>query len=149
MSVVSDVIRRVCLLLVLCAATVSAGCSELGPTGPQGPGISNPVVVKHFSGTLPLRGAQFYSFTVTTGGTTFLTLVDARENGVITESLITIGLGTPRGTQCVATNVLSVKSSGKPQLDGPTNKGVHCAIVFDPGNLSSEATFLLHITHPK
>jgi hypothetical protein len=68
---------------------------------------------------------------------------------VTTEALITIGLGTPRGTQCVATNVLSVKSGGTPQISGTTNRGVHCALVFDPGNLTSEATFHLNITRPK
>lgn len=126
-----------------------SGCSELGPTTPQGPGISNPLVVKPFSGTLPVSGVQFYSFSVTTSGTTFLTLVDAREGGVTTEALIAIGLGTPRGTQCVATNVLAVKSGGTPQVTGATGKGVHCAVIFDPGNLTSDATFLVNIAHPQ
>lgn len=138
---------RVCAALL--GLVVMAGCSELGPTTPQGPGTGSPLIVEPFSGTLPLKGVRFYSFSVETGGTTSLTLVDARENGAVTEALITIGLGVPRGTQCVATNVLSVKSGGKPQVSGVTNKGVHCAIVFDPGNLTSEATFLLNIAHPK
>lgn len=140
---------RVRVCTVLLGLVGMAGCSELGPTTPQGPGDSPTTIVEQFSGTLPLRSARFYSFSVQTGGTTFLTLVDARENGEITENLITIGLGTPRGTQCVATNVLSVKSGGKPQVNGITNKGVHCAVVFDPGNLTSEATFLLNIAHPR
>lgn len=146
---VRDVLKRVCLSAILLAGVVVSGCSELGPTTPQGPGVSNPLVVKPFTGTLPVRGVQFYSFSVATGGTTFLTLVDARENGAITEALITIGLGVPRGTQCVATNVLSVKSGGQPQVSGTTNKGVHCAVIFDPGNLTTDATFLLNIAHPQ
>ena len=127
-----------------------AGCSELGPTTPKGPGAGSPISVEEFKGTLPLKGVLFYSFSVESNGQqTFLTLVDARENGVTTEALITIGLGTPRGTQCVATNVLSVKSGGSPQISGTTNRGVHCALVFDPGNLTSEATFHLNIARPK
>jgi len=127
-----------------------SGCSKLGPTASQGPGAEAPISVEEFKGTLPLKGVLFYSFSVESiGQQTFLTLVDARENGVTTEALITIGLGTPRGTQCVATNVLSVKSGGKPQISGTTNRGVHCALVFDPGNLTSEATFHLNITRPK
>ncbi len=127
-----------------------SGCSELGPTASQGPGAAAPISVEEFKGTLPLKGVLFYSFSVESiGQQTFLTLVDARENGVTTEALITIGLGTPRGTQCVATNVRSVKSGGSPQISGTTNRGVHCALVFDPGNLTSEATFHLNITRPK
>lgn len=126
-----------------------AGCSELGPTSSPGQGVASELVVEHFKGTLPLTGVRFYSFSVNTPGTTFLTLVDATENGVTTEALITIGIGVPRGTQCVASNVLSVKSDAKPQLSGVTNRGVHCAIVFDPGNLTSEATFHLNIAHPR
>jgi hypothetical protein len=127
-----------------------SGCSELGPTAPQGPGAAAPISVEEFKGTLALKGLAFYSFSVESNGQqTALTLVDARENGVTTEALITIGLGTPRGTQCVATNVLSVKSGGSPQVRGTTNRGVHCALVFDPGNLTSEATFHLNITRPK
>jgi len=146
--VVRDVVMRVRVISAVLAVMVTAGCGELGPTTPQGPGGAQ-VVVESFSGTLPLRGSVFYSFTVETGGQTSLTLVDARENGVITEALITIGLGTPRGTQCLATNVLSVKSGGTPQVSGPTNKGVYCAVVFDPGNLTTAATFLVNIARPK
>lgn len=145
------VVRNVTQKVALLAATAAlAGCSELGPTTPQGPGAGPPVVVEHFSGTLALRGSQFYSFQVeSNGGTTFLTLVDAREGGTVTEALLTIGLGVPRGTQCVATNVLSVKSSGSPQVSGPTGKGIHCAVITDLGNLTSPATFVVNIAHPK
>jgi hypothetical protein len=146
--VVRDVVMRVRAISALLAVMVAAGCGELGPTTPQG-AAGPQIVVESFSGTLPLRGVVFYSFTVETGGQTSLTLVDARENGVITEALITIGLGQPRGTQCLATNVLSVTSGGKAQVSGPTNKGVYCAVVFDPGNLTSDATFLVNIARPK
>jgi hypothetical protein len=106
-------------------------------------------VVETFTGVLPLNGVKFYSFAVETSGVTDLTLVDAREKGVVTEALITIGLGSPRGTSCLATNVLSVASSGTPQLSGVTNKGIHCAVIYDPGNLTSEATFILNIARPR
>jgi hypothetical protein len=138
---------RVCTALLGIVAI--AGCSELGPTTPQGPGPSSPIVVEHFTGTLPVKGVQFYSFSVNTAGVTRLTLVDARENGATTEALITIGLGAPRGTQCLASNVLSVKSGGTPQVVGNTGRGIHCAIIYDPGNLTSEATFLVNIAHPQ
>lgn len=139
---------RVRVVSALLAVTVVAGCGESAPTAPPAP-VSAEIVVETFSGTLPLRGSVFYSFSVATGGETSLTLVDARENGVITEALITIGLGVPRGTQCLASNVLSVKTSGTPQVRGQTGKGIHCAVVFDPGNLTTNATFSLNIVRPK
>lgn len=149
-SVVCDVSKTVRVIVGLLAMVTIGGCSELGPTASQGPGSAAPLSVEEFRGVLPVKGLLFYSFSVeSTGEKTYLTLVDAKEKGVTTEALITIGLGTPRGTQCVATNVLSVKSGGTPQVSGTTNRGVHCALVYDPGNLTSEATFLLNITRPK
>ena len=133
----------------LLAVLSSSGCSPLGPTSPS-TNLPNPtLVVENFSGTLPLKGVVYYSFSIVDGGTTYLTLLSVKEDGVDTEALITIGLGRPRGTACVATNVLSVKSGGSPQVSGPTNRGVHCAVVFDPGNLTKDATFSLNIARPK
>jgi hypothetical protein len=133
------------LLVGLCAM----GCSPLGPTSPSIV-LPNPTVtVENFSGTLPLKGVTFYSFSVVDGGTTYLTLLSVKEAGVDSEALITIGIGVPRGTSCVATNVLSVKAGGSPHISGTTNKGVHCAVVYDPGNLTVDATFSLNIARPK
>ncbi len=143
---VRAVLLRVCVLAGVLGAV---SCSEQGPTSPPGDVDGSLLTVELFSGTLPLRGVTFYSFSVEKGGTTFLTLLDVRENGEPSEALITIGLGVPRGTSCVSTNVLSVKAGGTPQVTGTTNRGVHCAVVFDPGNLTSAATFALNITRPK
>lgn len=141
-----DVALKFCVVAGLLALSA---CSELGPTSPQGNVTGGTPVVETFSGVLPVKGVKFYSFAVETKGNTDLTLVDAREKGVVTEALITIGLGVPRGTSCLATNVLSVKSSGTPQLSGATAKGIHCAVIYDPGNLTSDATFILNIARPR
>jgi hypothetical protein len=147
--VVTRVFRLIPFVLSgLLAALASTGCAPLGPTSPSP--LPNPtLIVENFSGTLPLKGVVFYSFSVVEGGVTYLTLLDVKEGGVVTEALVTIGLGTPRGTTCVASNVLSVKSGASAQVSGNTNRGVHCAVVFDPGNLSKDATFSLNIAHPK
>jgi hypothetical protein len=133
----------------LVAALFSSGCSPIGPTSPA-PVLPSPtLVVENFSGSLPLKSVVFYSFSVVDGGQTYLTLLSVKEAGADSEALITIGIGTPRGTNCVATNVLSVKAGGTPQVSGNTARGVHCAVVFDPGNLTQDATFSLNIAHPK
>lgn len=143
---------RSSLTLVLAgmlAGVSVAGCSPLGPSSSPEVKPNANVRVENFTGTLAVKGVAFYSFTVEEGGTTYLSLISLKQAGVDADVFVTIGLGTPRGTSCVATNVLSVKATGSLQLTGTTNRGVHCAVVFDPGNLTSAATFSLNIARPK
>ncbi len=131
------------------AALSSAGCSPLGPSSTATNLPNAAISVENFSGTLKVQGVAFYSFTVVDGGTTYLSLLSLKEAGVDSDVLVAIGIGVPRGTSCIATNVLSVKATGGLQLTGTTNPGVHCAVVFDPGNLTKDATFSLNIVRPK
>lgn len=121
----------------------------MGPTSPSLNLPGNSLTVETFNGSLALNGSAFYSFTVEDGGVTFLTLVSLKEGGADSEALVSIGLGAPRGTSCVSSNVQSVAASGQIQLTGVTNRGVHCAVVADPGNLTQAATFSLNIARPK
>lgn len=145
------VFRSLFVLVVagISAGLFAAGCSPLGPTSSPEIPPSTDLTVENFSGTLAVKGFSFYSFSVVGGGTTYLSLISLKEAGVDSDVLVTIGLGTPRGTSCTTSNVLSVKATGALQLTGQTNRGVHCAVVFDPGNLTNAATFSLNITHPK
>ena len=106
-------------------------------------------MVENFSGSLPLKGFAFYSFSVVEPGTTYLSLLALKEGGVDSTVFVTIALGTPRGTTCVTSTVLPVKADGSLQLTGTTQRGVHCAAIFDSGNLTKDATFSLNIAHPK
>lgn len=127
----------------------AAGCSPLGPTESTEKLPNASVTIETFSGALPLKGFAFYSFSVVDGGTTYLSLISLKEGGVDSGALVTIGLGTPRGTSCFATNVLSVAATGSLQVTGTTGRGVHCALVSDPGNLTKDATFSLNIVRPR
>jgi hypothetical protein len=131
------------------AGLSSAGCSPLGPSSNQTSLPNAAISVENFSGTLKVEGVAFYSFTVVEGGTTYLSLLSLKEAGVDSDVLVTIGIGIPRGTACVATNVLAVAATGALQLTGTTNPGVHCAVIFDSGNLTKDATFSLNIARPK
>ena len=141
------------LTLLVCAGVLagilSAGCSPLGPTSSPQILPNSQLTVESFSGTLPLKGQAFYSFSVTETGTTYLSLISLKEAGVDSAVKVTIGLGLPRGTTCQTSNILSVVADGSLSLTGTTDRGVHCAVIFDPGNLTVPATFLLNITHPK
>jgi hypothetical protein len=131
------------------AGILGAGCSPLGPTSSPEVLPTSAVTVETFTGTLPLKGSAFYSFSVTERGTTYLSLISLKEAGVASTVKVTIGLGTPRGTSCSSSNVLTVQADGSLQLTGTTDRGVHCAIVLDGGNLTSDATFTLNIVHPR
>jgi hypothetical protein len=137
------------LLAALVAGLSSAGCSPLGPTTTGNNLPNSDLVVENFSAPLKVQGLAFYSFSVEKGGTTYLSLLDLKVGGEASDLLITIGIGVPRGTSCVSSNVLSVKATGQLHVSATTNRGVHCALVFDPGNLTADATFSLNITHPR
>jgi len=136
------------LVGVLAGGSV-AGCSPLGPTTPTVILPTAALTVENFSGSLPLQGQAFYSFSVVEGGTTYLSLLSLKEAGVDSTVLVTIGLGVPRGQSCSTTNALAVEATGLLHLSGTTNRGVHCAVIYDSGNLTADATFSLNIARPK
>ncbi len=139
-------------LLVLAgvlAGNLVAGCSPLGPTSSPEIKPNAALTVENFTGALPLKGIVFYSFSVVDAGTTSLSLISLKEGGVDSAVKVSIGLGEPRGTTCATSNVLSVVADGSLSLTGSTGRGVHCAVVFDSGNLTLPATFSLNINHPK
>ena len=105
--------------------------------------------MENFSGTLQVKGTAFYSFSVAESGTTYLSLITLKEGGVDSSVKVTLGIGTPRGTSCATSSILSVVADGSLSLTSTTDRGVHCALIFDPGNLTLPATFSLNITHPK
>ena len=145
------VFRSLFVLVVagMLAGISAAGCSPLGPTSSPTVLPNSAQTVETFNGSLALKGAAFYSFSVAERGTTYLSLISLKEGGVDSTALVTIGLGAPRGTSCTTTSVLSVKADGSLSLTATTEPGVHCAIVFDLGNLTQAATFTLNIVHPK
>lgn len=136
-------------LASMLAGLSAAGCSPLGPSTLPTVLPSAALSIENFSGTLPVNGTVFYSFSVVDGGLTYLSLVSLKEGGVDSDAEVTIGIGAPRGTGCLATNTLSVSATGQLQLTGITQRGVHCAMVSDFDNLTSDATFSLNIVRPR
>lgn len=126
-----------------------AGCSPLGPTSSPEVLPNANLMVENFSGALPLKGFKFYSFSVTERGTSYLSLITLKEAGVDSDVLVTIGIGTPRGTSCITNTILAVKADGSLSLAYTTERGIYCAVIYDTGNLKSDATFSMNITHPR
>jgi len=126
-----------------------AGCSPLGPT--ESPSVlpNANLSIETFNGTLPVDGSAFYAFSVADGGLTYLSLVSLKEGGADSNVLVEIGVGGLSGTRCITSDATNVTATGTLQLTSVTERGVHCAVVNDVGNLTSDATFILKIIRPK
>jgi hypothetical protein len=139
--------RVIPLLAVLLLA---GACDQTeAPAAPSSPGATQPIIVESFTGTLPVTGSRFYSFTVPVNGNVSLLLHTLTENGTASTAQVTIGLGFPRGTDCTLTDLVNAVPGGSPQLIAPVSPAVYCARISDPGNLTSTATFGLNIIRPR
>jgi hypothetical protein len=133
------------VLLVVCA-----GCGEDSTTAPT-PNEPITRITEHFTGELEVGGSRSYAFTVTTSGTTNVTLLSLRPAGAATPALTTavgLGLGTPAGTSCALRTATTVQPALSSQLSAPTNPSIHCVLISDTGNLQGAVTFIIRIVHP-
>jgi hypothetical protein len=134
----------------LCTMLAGAGCgNRIIPTGPPGNPSSAAVIVESFTGTLPVNGVRFFSFTNPQDGLISLTLVKLDEDGAGSSALISVGLGVPRGTGCNLVDTRNVGVDVKPQFTDFFPQGVFCARVADLGNLTTDAEFAVNIVHPR
>jgi hypothetical protein len=130
--------------LALCTGTA---CETTNP--PINPTFSSSVTVESFSGSLPLLGFKFYSFTTPRAGTVELTLLSLREGTEPSTATIGIGLGVPRGMDCALSSTVQTGTGAVPQLSVATEAGgVLCVRVFDSGTLTAPVTFSVNITRP-
>jgi hypothetical protein len=107
------------------------------------------VTVETFSGTLPVGGSRFYSFTVPQPGMTTATLLSLKQDGVDSTALVLIGLGAPRGTECLLLDGRQVAADVVPQVSLTPDPGIYCARISDAGNLTGPVDFSINIVHPR
>jgi hypothetical protein len=133
---------------VLLASALSLACGK-STTSPTAPTPDN--VTETFSGTLPVGGSAFYSFSTATPGTVTATLTGISGAGVPSSVVVNLGIGTLSAFTCSATST-SVQLSGTaavPTLVTTSEEpGVYCVIISDIGNLFAPATFTVTIDHP-
>ena len=107
------------LLPALGLAVALAGCGN-APATPTSASTTSPVnsATRLFSGTLEARDTQFYSFTLAQDSGVFVTLasVTSTDSRDATAVNLGIGLGVPRGTECVVSARAVVASALTPQL---------------------------------
>ncbi len=134
---------------VVAIASVAAGCS--GTTTPTAPSTTSSTTTEFFTGTLPIGGSSFYSFTLRAAGAVDVTLASLRAGSPLLDVLhpsLTLGLGTPAGTGCQLDAQAQAAPALTAQLNDSMTSGIHCVSVSDSGSLDQAATFVIRVVHP-
>ena len=132
---------------VLLASLLMPACGD-SPTAPDTTSTTTttPTV---FEGTLDLKGARFYSFSVTQSGSlnahlASLTLVGHREALAVP---LRLGVGIPKGEGCAVTEFVDASPALVTQLTTTLAAGIHCVNISDIGALPDTAVFSIRFIH--
>ena len=135
------------VLALIVVAVAGAACGGDSPTAP--PSTPSSGSTENFTGSLPLQGSSFYSFTVATAETVSVSLASltAGGTGPATTSVVRLGLGVPLGTDCSVNNSVDTAAGLTTQLTAPVNPDVYCVKISDIGNLAGPMNFTIRIGH--
>lgn len=140
--------RRPAFLLVV-AMLVCAGCGDDLDTLTS-PSSTSPVLsTRLFTGVIEVKGARFYSYTVSTPGTVTAMLASLTTGtGAISPRPLELGIGIPAGTGCAVRQVINTTPSLVPQLTQEAAAGTYCVNVADLDGLPASMNFAIRIVHP-
>lgn len=141
--------RGVLGIVVIGLALAGPACAEATVSGPTAIGNNVTLTTETFTGTLPVGGSRFYSFTVPQTGLTSVTLLSLKQGGVETGTLVLLGLGAPRGTECLLIDGLQTAAGVTAQVALTPEPGVYCTRIADAGNLTGPADFSINIVRPR
>ncbi len=141
--------RRLMRLAGGLAASAGVACSEASVSSPTALGTNLPEAVEVFTGTLPLQGVLFYSFTVTKTGAASIILLGLTENGAPSTAAVQIAIGVPRGSDCPAIQTAITGPGVVPQVGITADPAIYCARIADVGNLQGPAQFAINIIRPR
>jgi hypothetical protein len=138
---------RTCLwgLLGVAVVTTAAACGSTTTA----PTVEPASTIETWSSTLTVGATKFYSFTVPLEGTVSVVLKTLTQNGAASAEQVTIGVGSPRGTDCSVTGSVVAGASDSVILSGTQTPSVYCVRIWDNAQLSKTAAFSVNITHPK
>ena len=139
-------------VFLLIALALTAACGKNATTtSPTSTTTASDSVTETFTGTLPVGGSAFYSFSIATAGTVTATLTSIGGDGVPSSVMVNLGIGTLSAFTCSASST-SVQMSGTAQVPAEVSSaeqpGVFCVVISDLGNLFAPATFTVTIDHP-
>jgi hypothetical protein len=129
-------------LMLIAVACDNSGSDSSSTTSP-----SVPITTETFTGTVPVGGSDFKSFTVAQSGTVNVTLSAAGPPPTITMGL---GVGTPSSTACALLSGGSTQTPAgtAPQLTGSLTPGPYCVLVGDIGNQLAPVDYTVTVAHP-
>jgi len=135
------------VLALIVVAAAGAACGGNSPTAPSTPTSSGST--ENFTGSLPLQGSSFYSFTVATAETVSISLASltAGGTGPATTFVVRLGLGVPLGTDCSVNNSVDTAAGLTTQLTASVNPDIYCVKISDIGNLAGPMNFTIRIGH--
>jgi hypothetical protein len=132
---------------VLVLGLFTGACGSNTPTTPTTPAQPS---TEMFSGTLPVQGSSFYSFTVAATGNVSITLASLVPTapGPAVNTVMGLGVGTPNGTDCSVTNSVTTAPGLTAQLVNSLAPATYCAKIYDLGQLTVPVDFTVRIVHP-
>jgi hypothetical protein len=132
---------------VLVLGLLTTACGSDTPTTPTTPALPT---TEMFSGTLPVQGSAFYSFTLAATGQVSITLASLVPTapGPAVNTVMGLGVGTPLETDCSVTNSVTTAPGLVAQLVNSLSAGTYCAKIFDLGGLAVPVNFTVRIVHP-
>ncbi len=132
---------------LMVAAGAAAACSGSSSSNSTIPTPTGNLTTETFTGTVPVQGADFHNFTVTTGGTINVTLVAAGPPPTITMEL---AVGTPSSTgvcSLLSGAATAATASTTAQLTGTLAAGTYCVEVLDVGNAAVPIAYTVTVAH--
>ena len=134
---------------VLLASLLMAACGD-SPTAPDDTATTTTTVSPTvFEGTLDVKGARFYSFSVSQSGSltahlASLTLIGHRE---VLAVPVRLGVGVPKGEGCAVTEFVDASPALVTQLTTTLAAGIYCMNLSDIGALPDAAVFSIRFLH--
>jgi hypothetical protein len=134
------------LRVLLAVAIAAAACDDSTITSPTSTAVETSQI---FTGTIPVGGSAFSSYTLSVPGILELTLasVSLDSRGSTLTTPLGFGNGTPNGTGCDITSSVTSPPGLQVQMRRAIGAGTYCVRVFDAGNLTTPVNFAVRMVH--
>lgn len=134
-------------VLALAACGGDGSSSTSTPTSASAT-IAEAAITEEFSGTLAVKGANWYPFDVSAYGTVNVQLASIGGALVPPTVMVSLGQGTLSDNDCSVASPTTTTAASSPQLTATLDVGTYCVRISDVGNLFAPATFTITVAHP-
>jgi hypothetical protein len=144
--------KTACGLAVMIAtlgAVSACSSNDSAPTLPTTPSV--PLITETFSGTVPVLGNDFRTFTASQSGEIDVTLTAVGPPSTISMGLAVGTLAAAGSNTCVPLSGAAaspVQAGSTPQLTGTVATGSYCVMVYDIGNQTAPVMWAATVKHP-